>query len=119
MQVLWGTLAFSCAVWSWKYLHKQRLALITDESIAIDHCQPLAWNDIDYAEERVVRCCFRKLKIIVLIPKSGLDYQYNFLQRHNGDFTAFSIPLYEIITKTDAEEITALIAKKVKLTRLS
>lgn len=118
MQVLWGTWVFSCAVWSWKYLHKQRLAIITDETITIDHCRPLAWKDIDYAEERIVRCGFHRLKIIVLIPKDGINYRYNFLQRHNGDFTAFSIPLYDIVNRKDAEEMTALIEKKVKLIRL-
>jgi len=42
----------------------------------------------------------------------------NFLQRHNGDFTPFSIPLYEIVSPEDAAELTEIIAEKVKLTRL-
>ena len=118
-QVLWGVAIFSWLVWGYKYLHKQRLATINDKTITIDHCAPLAWKDVDHAEERMVRCCFRKLKIIVLIPKKNIDYKYNFLQRHNGEFTAFSIPLYEIVSSEDAEEITKIIAKKVKLVKLS
>lgn len=70
------------------------------------------------AEEKIVRCGFRRLRIIVLHPKKGINYRYNFLQRHNGDFTPFSIPLYEIVSPEDAAELTEIIAEKVKLTRL-
>ena len=117
-QVLWDVAIFSWLVWSYKYLLPQRLAVINDKTITIDHCEPLAWKDISHAEERIVRCCFHKLKIIALIPKVGINYKYNFLQRHNGEFTAFSIPLYEIVSQKDVEEITKIIAKKVKLVKL-
>lgn len=117
-QVLWGVLVFSWLVWGYKYLVKHKLAVIDDKTITIDHCRPLAWKDIEYAEERLVRCGLRKLKVIVLVPRDGIKYQYNFLQKHNGEFTPFSIPLYEIVSKEDAAEISALIAKKVKLVKL-
>lgn len=117
-QVLWGTCLFSIGVWAWKYLLKHRLAVFDDEGIIIDTCNPLKWDDVEKAEERIVRCCFKKLKIIVLIPKEGIDYKYNFLQRHNGDFTPFSLPLYDVVTKEDAAAMSKLVAKKVKLTKL-
>lgn len=116
-QVLWGTCLFSIAVWAWKYLLKHRLAVFDGKEITIDTCKPLRWKDIDYAEEKIVRCCFKKRRIIILHPKEGLKYEYNFLQKHNGEFTPFSIPLYEVVTKEDAAEMAALIAKKVKLVR--
>ena len=117
-QVLWGVTVFSWLVWSYKYLLPQRLAVVDDKTITIDHCRPLAWKDIKNAEEKIVRCGFRRLRIIVLHPKKGINYRYNFLQRHNGDFTPFSIPLYEIVSPEDAAELTEIIAEKVKLTRL-
>jgi len=118
-QVLWGVALLSWLIWGYKYLLKHRVALIDDKTITIDHCRPLAWKDIKQAEERIVRCCFRKLKVIVLVPKEGIDYQYNFLQKHNGDFTAFSIPLYEIVSPEDAKAIKEIIARKVKLVELA
>lgn len=117
-QVLWSVLAYSWLTWGYKYLMKHQLAVINDKTITIDHCRPLAWKDIDRAEERIVRCGFRKLKVIVLLPREGLKYQYNFLQKHNGAFTPFSIPLYEIVSPEDADELAALIADKVKLVKL-
>lgn len=118
VQILWGCCAFSIGTWAWKYLKKHRLAVFDDEGITIDTCAPLKWKDIDFAEERIVRCCFKKLRIIVLVPKEGIDYKYNFLQKHNGDFTPFSIPLYEVVTPEDAKAMTKLIAKKVTLNKL-
>lgn len=118
MQVIWGTCLCSIGLWAWKYLLKHRLAVFDDEGITIDTCAPLKWNDIKNAEERIVRCCLKKLKIIVLNPKEGIDYKYNFLQRHNGEFTPFSIPLYDVVTKEDAKAMSKIIATKVKLIKL-
>ena len=42
-------------------------------------------------------------------PKEGIDYKYNFLQKHNCDFTPFSIPLYDIMDTKDRDELVALI----------
>lgn len=117
MWIICGVLLFSWAVWFYKYVIKHKVAVITDKDITIDHCRPLKWADIAGAEERIVRCCGKK-KIIVLQPKKDIDYRYNFLQRHNGEFTPFSIPLYGILTPEDEQEITAIVAKKVKLKKL-
>ena len=43
-QVLWGVTVFSWLVWSYKYLLPQRLAVVDDKTITIDHCRPLAWT---------------------------------------------------------------------------
>ena len=107
----------SFVLWGYKYLLKHPLAVVTDKDIKIDHCQPLAWKDIASAEERIIRCCGKK-KILVLLPKKNLKYNYNFLQKHNSDFTPFSLPLYGILTPEDEEELTDLVAKKVKIKKL-
>lgn len=118
VQIFTATLAVSYLIWAWLHLVKHKMATVDDFGITIDHCRPLAWKDIKSAEEKIVRCCFKKRRIIILIPKANIDYKYNFLQKHNGEFTPFSIPLYNIISKEDEEEITAIIAQKVKLRRL-
>ena len=118
VQAIIAAVIVSSLIWIYLHCFKHKVAVIDGKNIKIDHCQPLAWKDIDYAEERIVRCCFKKRRIIVLIPKDGIDYQYNYLQKHNGEFTPFSIPLYNIISKKDEEEIIKIISKKVKLTRL-
>lgn len=118
IKVLIGVVLLSSLIWAYKHLIKHQLAAIDDDSIKIDHCQPLRWNDIENAEERIVRCGFKKLKVIILNPRNNIDYKYNFLQKHNGEFTPFSIPLYEVISKQDAQELTNIISKKVKLIKL-
>ena len=116
-------IAFTYAVgacwlaWFWLYVLKHKMAVITDKSIKIDHCQPLNWKDVDYAEIRYVRYCLCKKPVIALVPKKKIKYQYNFLQkslmkRGNG-FPAFSIPLYEIVSASDAVEIYKIVAEKV------
>lgn len=108
---------FSYILWRIKYLKKHIMAIITDKTIRIDTCNPLNWEDVDYAEIRTIRCCYLKKKIIVLVPKQDIKYDYNFLQKHNGEFTPFSIPLYDIVLKEDIEEIKSLIRSHVKDTR--
>ena len=114
-----GTVLVSTILWGYKYLLRHRMALIDDKTITIDHCAPLKWKDIKYAEERIVRCCLLQYKIIALVPKDNIDYKYNFLQRHNGDFGAFSIPLYKVISREDADKITEIIADKTVFRRIS
>ena len=114
-QVFVGAFVFSVLAWCYKYVHKHKCAVVTDESIAIDHTQPLKWSDVEKAEIRYVWCCLKKRKILVLIPKQGIDYKYNFLQRHNQPFTPFSLPLYGILSPTDEQELTAIVMTKVGL----
>lgn len=89
-----GGLGVSTALWMYKFALKHRMALIDDKSIKIDHCEPIAWDDIESAEEKIVRCGFKNRKVIILKPKKGIKYKYNFLQKHNAGFSPFSIPLY-------------------------
>lgn len=117
-QVLVGVMLFSWFAWGYKYLVKHPAVIVDDEKITIDNCEPLYWKDIKNAEQKIVRCWFRKYKVIALNPKDNIDYKYNFLQRHNCGFTAFSIPLYGILSKEDAAEITRIIAEKTDLVRL-
>jgi hypothetical protein len=113
IQVLIGVLGFSVAVWAYKYAFKHRMALIDDKTIKIDHCEPIAWADIEYAEEKIVRCCFKNRKVIILKPKKGISYKYNFLQKHNAGFTPFSVPLYGILSVEDEKEIVKIIKEKL------
>ena len=101
-------------LWFYKYATDNEMAVITDDSIKIDHNNPLKWDDVAYAEEIMVDCCGLK-KVISLVPHDGIDYKYNWLQRHNAGFTAFSIPLYGIISPEDEEKITKIIEKKIGL----
>lgn len=117
-QVLIGVASFSILAWGYKYILKHKMAVVTDDDITIDHCAPLKWKDVAAAEERLVRCGLRKYKVIALIPKDGIDYKYNFLQKHNGGFTAFSIPLYGIISNSDADEISGIVKDKVPFSKL-
>lgn len=116
--VLVGVILFSWVTWYYKYIHPQTMAVVTDEDITIDHNDPLRWEDIAYAEEREVYCCFKMRKIIVLVPRDDINYNYNWLQKHNAGFTPFSIPLYGLLTPQDEAELTALIDKKIGLRKL-
>jgi hypothetical protein len=107
MFITWG-------LWGYKHLTKQILTIITNDFIKIDHCEPLYWKDVKNAEERIVRCFFRKFKVIIINPKANINYRYNFLQKHNGEFTPFSLPLYPVVTKDEAEELCSIISSKVK-----
>ena len=99
-------------VWLYKFGADNEMAVITDKDITIDHNAPLAWKDIAYAEETLVKCCGKNRKVLSLVARDGIDYKYNWLQNHNP-FPAFSIPLYGIISKEDEEKITKIIDKKV------
>lgn len=49
---------------------------------------------------------------MTLVPKDGISYRYNFLQKHNGDFTPFAIPLYGLLSPEDEKEIAEIVAEK-------
>ncbi|MBR6356426.1 MAG: hypothetical protein IKR92_06200 [Alphaproteobacteria bacterium] len=115
--VLIGVVIFSWIMWWYKYIHPQIMAVITDESIKIDHNNPLKWKDIAYAEECEVYCFFKPHKVIALVPHDGIDYKYNWMQKNNP-FPAFSIPLYNLLSPQDEAELTALIDKKIGLKKL-
>ena len=117
-QVLFGLFVITLLVWIYKYAMKQPMAVITDDTIKIDHSNPIAWKDIESAEERMVKCCGKERRVIVLLPKKGIDYKYSFLQKHNGDFTAFCLPLYGILTPEDEEKVFRIVADKVGLKAL-
>ncbi|MBQ9271276.1 MAG: hypothetical protein IJ218_03325 [Alphaproteobacteria bacterium] len=118
MYVIIGVVLFSWCTWYYKYMYPQIMAVVTDDSIKIDHTNPLKWSDIAYAEEREVYCCFKMRKIIVIVPRDDIDYQYNWLQKHNAGFTAFSIPLYGLLSKHDEQELAELIDRKIGLKKL-
>lgn len=118
IQILLALFALSLLGWIYKYLCKLPMAVIDENSIKIDHNQPLKWQDIAEAEEKIVRCGFRDRKVLALIPKDGIDYKYNFLQKHNAGFGAFSIPLYGIISPEDEKEISEIVAAKVPVKKL-
>ncbi len=115
VQTLFIVFSLSLIIWCYKYASKRTMAVYDDDTIKIDHTNPIKWKDIAFAEERMVRCCGKLRKVIVLIPHDNIDYKYNFLQRHNGEFTPFSIPLYGILSKEDEEKMVNLIARKVGL----
>ena len=62
--------------------------------------------------------CGKERRVIVLLPKKGLDYKYSFLQKHNGEFTPFCLPLYGILTPEDEEKVFRIVAEKVGLKAL-
>ncbi len=109
------TLICACSwlLWYWLYVKKHIMAIITDEGIKIDHCEILRWKDIKSTEEKEVRCCFKRRKVIILNIKDNVKYHYNYLQKNNP-FTAFSIPLYGIVSDTDIKAIKDIFAKKIK-----
>lgn len=113
-QILIGVCVFSWLAWGWKYLLKHRAVVIDGEGIKLDYSRKLPWKDIARTEEKEVRCGFRRYKVLTLVPKKGIDYEYNFLQRHNGEFTPFAIPLYGLLSSEDEKEIVKIVKSKVK-----
>ncbi len=110
MQTLLALFGTTLLMWGWKYLCKIPVAVVNSEGIKIDHCRILPWKDIAGAEYRIVNCCFKKLPVIVLLPRSGFSYHYNFLQKMiiDSGFTAFSIPLYDI-RREDGDSLKKII----------
>lgn len=115
----WGLLFccfYSFTLWAIKYLCKHKMVVIDDKYIKIDHCRPLPWRMVAFAELKTARCCLKKLPIIVIRPKKPLHYKFNFLQKlcAKSDFTPFSIALYALKPE-DANLIALLINHKVGL----
>lgn len=111
-QVLAGLFAVSFAAWCYKHLLKHRMALVTDESITIDHCRALYWKDVVSAEERLVRCCFLPRRIVVLIPKEGIDYKYNFYKSIMGSLRLFPCRCMVFFPKKTKRRLLRLLPKR-------
>lgn len=113
-QTLMGLFGLTLLLWIYKYVLKHPVAIVNELGIKIDHCRILYWKDIVSAEYRNVRCCFRNLPVIVLHPRKNLRYQYNFLQKRCAamDFTAFSLPLYDV-SKQTAQDFSKLVSEKI------
>ena len=99
-------------LWCYKHIRHQAV-VITDKTIKIDLCAPIAWKDIKKVEIKTVRMGYKDYKILSLTPKDKIKYRYNWLQKHSC-FGSFAIPLYGILTPADEKEITKLVKGKVK-----
>jgi len=111
--IILACILISILVWCYKYLFKHPLATVSDKGIKIDHCQILKWKDIESTEKKDVYCGFKHMPVLVLNPKKDIEYKYNFLQKHNSGFTAFSIPLYDIVAPEDRDELIELIKQHI------
>lgn len=115
----WGLLAtclYSFVLWAVKYLMKHKMAVIDDKYIKIDHCRPLPWRMVAFAEFKIARCCFKKLPIIAIRTKKPIRYKFNLMQKWcaKSDFTPFSIALYALKAE-DVNLIATMIAEKTSL----
>lgn len=92
----------------------QKLAVVTNKSIKIDHNEPLLWQDVEYAEELRTNS-YSPRSIIRLIVKEDAKYNLTFMQVlcKKNLYTAFSIPLYAM-TAEDVEKIRDLVKKHTK-----
>ena len=92
----------------------QRLALLTDTGITIDHNEELKWDEIKEATEFVATYIYKQ-NAIALHTKDGVSHNLRFMQKmcKNNIFTPFSIPLYAM-RKKDADKIRKLIKQKCK-----
>ena len=97
------------------YIYPQRLALVTDKGLIIDHNELLKWEDISVAKEVVSYYLLYPQYAIALIVKEGVTHKLTFMQKmcKNNIFTPFSIPLYAM-KKEDREKINLIIKQKVK-----
>lgn len=89
----------------------QKLAVVTNEGIKIDHNAFLKWSDVALAEEKYTGWLTRR-PIIALHLVPGAEYRLTFMQhlcRHNV-FTPFSIPLYAMVPE-DAAKIRTLVKR--------
>lgn len=113
--LLWTLFIGTIALWVYKNFFPQTAVIITDDFIKIDKSDPLSWKDVKSAEFKEVRLFFKDKKILSLIPKKNIHYNYSLLQKNNCYFGPFPIPLYGILTHEDEEEIIRLVQKKVKI----
>ena len=91
-----------------------RVALVTSQTIKIDHNAPLFWKDVKLAEEKYSSSLSRRT-IIALHLREDANYPLTFMQklcRYNV-FTPFSLPLYAI-DKKDADRLRELVKKHCK-----
>lgn len=111
-----GSCVYSFALWAFKYLIKHEMVVIDHNYIKIDHCRPLPWRMIAFAEIKNAQCCLKKLPIIVLRTKKPIKYKFNLMQKlcAKTDFTPFSIALYALKPE-DANLIMAIIVRKIGL----
>lgn len=112
-QILIGLCVFSWLGWIWKYILKHQAIMVDEEGIKLDLSDKLKWTDIKSIEEKEVSCCLKKYKVLILHPKENIDYHYNFLQKHNGEFTPFAVPLYGILSEDDEKTVVEIIKQKV------
>ncbi len=112
-QILIGLCVVSWLGWIWKYALKHQAVMVDEEGIKIDLSDKLKWSDIKSIEEKEVSCCLKKCKVMILHPKENIEYHYNFLQRHNGEFTPFAVPLYGILSEDDENTVVEIIKQKV------
>ncbi len=112
-QILIGLCVISWLGWIWKYILKHQAVEVDDEGIKLDLSDKLKWKDIKSIEEKEVRCCLKTYKVMILRPKENVEYHYNFLQKHNGEFTPFAVPLYGILSKEDERTIVEIIKHKI------
>ena len=97
------------------FIFPMKLAVLNDESIKIDHNEPLLWSQIKTIEKEGVVCFGVDRSIIKLIPTKLSNYHKSLMQRitDSSRFGMFSIPLYAM-DKKSAQEITKLIEEHVK-----
>ena len=111
---LWGWMLFIVTIFLWCYKHiKHKAVVITDKTIKIDYCAPLAFKDIKKVQIKTVQMGYKKYKILSLIPKEKVKYAYNWLQKHNYTFGPFAIALYGVMTPEDEKEIVKIVKSKV------
>lgn len=108
----WGLFIITALLWCYKHI-KHKAVVMTDKTIKIDYCAPLAFKDIKKAEVKTVQMGCKKYKILSLIPKEKVKYSYNWLQKHNCTFGPFAIALYGIMTPKDEKEIVKIVKSKV------
>jgi cytochrome c oxidase subunit IV len=96
------------------FVFPQKLAVVTNKSIKIDHNEPLLWQDVEYAEELRTNS-YSPRSIIRLIVREDAKYNLTFMQVlcKKNLYTAFSIPLYAM-TAEDVEKIRDLVKKHTK-----
>ena len=96
------------------FVFPQKLAVVTNKSIKIDHNEPLLWQDVEVAEE-IRTNSYSPRSIIRLIVREDAKYNLTFMQVlcKKNLYTAFSIPLYAM-TAEDVEKIRDLVKKHTK-----
>ena len=111
----WGMFIVTALVWGYKNVLKQPAVILTNDTIKIDHSRPIAWKNIAGGEIKTVFLCGKKMKVLALYPKKGIQYRYNWLQKHNANFGPFPIPLYGLLTAKEEKEIIHSVKKHVKV----